>query len=391
MNRKHHILVIDPIAFAGGSKIATRNMLDLQDKSNTRVTVVTGDPVFWKDDWIGTSPLYQPEILARKQQGMFYFLRHLVIVLSILYARVTRGKFHLALGASGPGVDLSLYLAEKILPFKIIQLIHGPVATSKTIARALLSADTVFYLESSRESLVKALATLHGRLKAFQLLNQTRFKPFTNGLAFNQWPTPSIADVPVIFWAASLLKWKGLETLLLALQKIPVTLRPESHICYIRPRAISLAISHAPVKIENTHWHESPGNLDSIRAQCNIFVSTSQQEPFGLSILEAMAAGHCVLIPADGAYWDRILVNGINCIKYTAGDAEDLASKLLFLSRDMGLVRTLGEAAGNVAFGYRAQTQYAHIRNTLESVPAITDATSSNLEQSQQTGSKATP
>ena len=58
MNRAHHIVVIDPIAFAGGSKVATRNMLDLNNKTSTRITVVTADPDFWRNDWIQTSPLY---------------------------------------------------------------------------------------------------------------------------------------------------------------------------------------------------------------------------------------------------------------------------------------------------------------------------------------------
>ncbi len=366
MNRAHHVLVIDPIAFVGGSKVATRNMLDLEDKRNTRITVVTSDPDFWRNDWIQTSPLYEPGFLTGKDRGVLYFLRHLVIVASVLYAEVRHGKIDLVLGASGPGIDLSAYLARKILPFKIIQLIHGPVARSRTIARALSAADKVFYLESTRESLANALTTQHSRARALQLLSGSRFSPFTNGLPLDQWPAACNMDEPVIFWAASLLKWKGLETLLSALQIIPAALRPISHICYIRPQASNLAISKAPVKIENVNWHESPENLDSIRSQCSIFVSTSQQEPFGLSILEAMAAGHCVLIPADGAYWDRILDNGTNCIKYTAGDARDLAEKLRSLSSDMNRVASLGNAAKNVSFGYRAQTQYAHIVNHLE-------------------------
>ena len=372
MSRPHHIVVIDPIAFAGGSKVATRNMLDLDDKKNTRVTVVTTDPDFWRNDWIETTPLYEPGFLACKDQGILYFLRHLVIVASILYARVRHGKIDVALGASGPGIDLSLYLARKILSFKIIQLIHGPVATSRTIARALLAADTVFYLESTRESLVNTLTTQHPRARALKLLNETRFKPFANGLPLDQWPTACNTEEPVIFWAASLLKWKGLETLLFALQSIPAALRPRSHICYIRPQATNLATSNAPVEIENVSWHESPENLDSIRAQCSIFVSTSQQEPFGLSILEAMAAGHCVLIPADGAYWDRTLVDDSNCIKYTTGDANDLANKLFSLSRDTARIRRLGEAASDIACNYRAITQYATIRKLLGGAKAIT-------------------
>jgi len=390
MNRAHHILVIDPIAFAGGSKVATRNMLDLDDKRNTRVTVVTSDPDFWRDDWIEISPLYEPGFLACKDRGILYFLRHLVIVASVFYARVRHGKIDLALGASGPGIDLSLYLAGKILSFKIIQLIHGPVAKSRTIARALLAADIVFYLESTRESLVNTLTTQHSRVRALQLLNETWFKPFANGLPQDQWPAACNTDEPVIFWAASLLKWKGLETLLSALLSIPAALRPVSHICYIRPQASNLATSKAPVEIENVTWHESPGNLDSIRSQCSIFVSTSQQEPFGLSILEAMAAGHCVLIPADGAYWDQTLADGVSCIKYTAGDASDLANKLFSLSRDTARIRRLGEAASDIARNYRAKTQYAAIRKLLKSEKEITGAVSAGQDQTPQTDSGIT-
>jgi len=362
-------------------------MLALDDKRNTRVTVVTSDPGLWRDNWIQTSPLYEPGFLARKDRGILYFLRHLVIVVSVLYARVRHGKIDIALGASGPGIDLSLYLARKVLSFKIIQLIHGPVATSRTIARALLAANTVFYLESTRESLVKALTTQHSRARALQLLNETRFKPFANGLPLDNWPTTCNTDEPVIFWAASLLKWKGLETLLFALQSIPAAIRPISHICYIRPQGSNLATSKAPVEIENVTWHESPESLDSIRSQCSIFVSTSQQEPFGLSILEAMAAGHCVLIPADDAYWDRTLVDDTNCIKYAAGDANDLANKLFSLRRDTARIRRLGEAASKIARNYRAKTQYAAIRETLGSEKEIAGPVSAVQDQVPQTDS----
>ena len=112
-----HILVIDPIAYPGGSKVATRHMLDSLKTKNTKVTVVTADPDYWADSWFKTSPLYEPQFLAHREQGPLYFLKHLVIVLSILYARVRWGRFQFALGASGPGVDLSLYLVNKILSF----------------------------------------------------------------------------------------------------------------------------------------------------------------------------------------------------------------------------------------------------------------------------------
>ncbi|MBF4438182.1 glycosyltransferase, partial [Vibrio anguillarum] len=59
-----------------------------------------------------------------------------------------------------------------------------------------------------------------------------------------------------------------------------------------------------------------------------LFVSTSQQEPFGLSILEALAAGMCVIIPEDNAYWDSLLTHELNCLKYAANDVSSLAETL---------------------------------------------------------------
>ena len=98
-----------------------------------------------------------------------------------------------------------------------------------------------------------------------------------------------------------------------------------------------------------------------------------------------MAAGHCVLIPADGAYWDRTLVDDTNCIKYTTGDANDLANKLFSLSRDTARIRRLGEAASDIAGNYRAITQYATIRKLLGGAKAITGEVSTTEGHEPQT------
>lgn len=256
--------------------------------------------------------LFQCAWLAQQEQGIAYFLSHLWIAFFVLITRLRLGRIDVALGASGPGVDLALYLVKPLLGFRIVQLVHGPVARSRTI----------------RCQVVR----------------------------------------PVIFWEALLLKWKGLDTLLQAARTVDVENRPPTHICYIRPKKTALPVSLAPVVLEAVCWHEAPKDLDQLRAEANIFVSTSECEPFGLSILEAMAAGHCVVIPADGAYWDRILKQGVDCLKYRPGDSADLAGKLDFLNNNLAQIKRLGEAAFKVASQYRASQCYAPIKKALEAL-----------------------
>jgi len=376
---KRHLIVIDPTAFSGGSKVATENILRLLDTEQTRITILTADAHSWHLPLFKRVRLYQPRWLANKEQGIAYFLRHICIALNLLALRLRFGRFDMALGASGPGVDLALYLLKPILGIKIIQLIHGPVAQSNTIARSLMQADEVHYLESCQDSLA---ATLSRLTDTPQKTMPSHFHIMQNGLSLHTWPTACQTLYPVIFWAASLLKWKGLETLLAALNKIEPECRPATHICYIKPQHTQLDISPAPVELELVHWYENPINIDQIRASTNIFISTSSNEPFGFSILEAMAAGLCILIPADGAYWDRTLTNNVDCIKYRAGDADDLAQKLLMLSQNMKRVTELGGRAAKMALNYQAHKQYAHLKKSLTEITISPDVKNERMQRS---------
>ena len=93
----------------------------------------------------------------------------------------------------------------------------------------------------------------------------------------------------------------------------------------------------------------------------------SKNEPFGLSTLESMAAGLAILIPADGAYWDRQLQDRQDCLKYRADDPTDLALKILYLKQNPEVVCALGRAAQLRASEYRSDRVYRQVIDSLTS------------------------
>ncbi|MFQ2243789.1 glycosyltransferase family 4 protein [Aeromonas enteropelogenes] len=346
------IVLVDPISFRGGSKVATEVMLDeLAGRfSELACHVLTQDPDSWPR--CRHHRLWLPSWLRGRESGAGYLLKQGWQTLIILALCWRLGQVRCLLAASGPGVDLCSYWAARVLGIPVVQLIHGPVGCSGLSARALWRASQVCYLESCRPSLGALLNRLGE--SAFP----AHWQPFTNGLSDEQWPTATRGGTRIL-WAASLLRWKGLETMLAAHQAMSET-RPELEVCYLQPKGTLQPCSQPRPDLPDTRWHANPANLDEIRARCGIFVSTSHQEPFGLSILEAMAAGLCVVIPADGAWWDRQLGDGIHCCKYLPGDAEDLARVLGALQADPARVSALGANARQLAStGYRAGQAYA--------------------------------
>lgn len=354
------VLVFDPIDFNGGSKIATCNMLRyLPDTYELIILTTHAEHWIPVDVRAGVSRfvyLWQWARLKSAETGIQYFVRHFLLALQIILLQFRFGKCDVSIGASGPGVDLALYIAKLFGGGSLIQLVHGPVYAGRTIARALMKADAVHYLPSAEHSIVQALSLFLTRDEIHVLLKSGKFGTILNGIPADSWPPPCQYDPTGVFWAASLLKWKGLSILVEALKKISPP--PRTCICYIKPKGTQHEVDNAPQNVAHVQWYEEPPNLDELRAQHNIFVSTSLNEPFGLSILEAMAAGLCPVIPHDSSWWDMQLTDGYDCLKYAYGDSDALASCLRRLISNPHEIERMGKQAQILAQKYQAETCY---------------------------------
>ena len=274
----------------------------------------------------------------------------------------------MVVATSGPGIDLGLYLARWLLkihrPLRLIQLIQGPVAESGLSAHCLASADKIFYLQNTENDLQRLS---HKLSHSSRVRQNPRYDLLKNGIAKTLWPTLTKSKRNSIFWAASNLKWKGLDLLVEVLSNINTDqIRVVADICYIPADEQGMLVSETNIKIPGVRWYEMPNNLDEIRQCSNIFISTSTKEPFGLSILEALAAGLCVLIPSDGAYWDTKLEHGINCIKYFPEDPYSLEEAIIDILSSPLLIKNIGRNGKLIADAYEASKRYSNIHEQLK-------------------------
>jgi len=379
IEQQKHCLIFDPIPFSGGSKIATREAAYRCLQNNVKFTILTASTRCWNDTAFNQKhsvsfiKFYCPQYLLLATTGWKYRLKQAYFCLLIFYSLLKIAKVQVAIGASGPGVDMALYLCQRIFRYRLIQLIHGPVGISRSIGYCLTRANTTFYLQCCRPSMLRAMAFYYNdhleekvceKLASFNLASPHYF-PFKNGISKHNWPTPCFYGEPTVFWAASLLKWKGLDTLVHAEQILSAKISIKYHVCFIRPKHINLDISNVPAEMEHFQCYDEPRNLDEIRSKSNIFVSTSCNEPFGLSVLEALAAGMCVLIPKDGSYWDKTLTHNVNCIKYRPGSAASLANALFQLTLNPVDIVRIGLSALKISERYHAETCYQKIVDSI--------------------------
>jgi glycosyltransferase involved in cell wall biosynthesis len=157
-----------------------------------------------------------------------------------------------------------------------------------------------------------------------------------------------------ICYASLVLPYKGVDTLILALAQLHAAgVDFTAEIAGEAPDSVFLAQQQKLVeeggfrtKVTFTGFLNRD-QLGALFARNNVLVFPSRfQEPFGISQVEALAAGLVVVSSGTGGA-KEIIRDGIDGLLFDAGDHQDLASKLLTLAGDdslMAQLQTQGQA-----------------------------------------------
>ena len=105
--------------------------------------------------------------------------------------------------------------------------------------------------------------------------------------------------------------------------------------------------------------------LPTLMANATIFVLTSDWEPWGLVVNEAMAAGLAVILSHDVGCCVDLLEDGINGLVVRAGAPDELARAILRITRTPGLAQAMGRSAKNKISRYSYEACVEGIRQVM--------------------------
>lgn len=188
-----------------------------------------------------------------------------------------------------------------------------------------------------------------------QLFNlpQDKIRLIPNGINMAKYSQAPLKNVSfgsgkIVFFVGRLVKEKGVQVLLEAAPQI-IAAEPEVRffIAGKGPMEEQLKAQAKSLKIES--WVSFLGYISeeqkiTLLKQAQVAVFPSLYEPFGIVVLEAMAAGVPV-VAADTGGMGEIISHGISGLKVWPGDAQSLAVNILKVLQDRELAKNLSTNA----------------------------------------------
>ncbi len=168
-------------------------------------------------------------------------------------------------------------------------------------------------------------------------------------------PTSGVVRVGLV---ATYARWKGQDVLLEAIARLPRDLRARFYIVggpiyqTAGSQFTEEELRQRIKQLEHYHRVGLVGFQDDTpavyRALEVVVHASTRPEPFGLTIVEAMACGRAVIVAAAGGAAELVTPE-VDALAITPGDAAGLANAIRRLVSDADLRRRLGEAARRTA------------------------------------------
>jgi glycosyltransferase involved in cell wall biosynthesis len=107
-----------------------------------------------------------------------------------------------------------------------------------------------------------------------------------------------------------------------------------------------------------THWTYGPDRMPDVHRALDVLVlASTEAEPFGLVVIEAMASGRPVIATAHGGPID-IVVDGVTGVLIPPKDAEAMAAAIVSLADDRAKARAMGAAGRERAVAHYSSDAY---------------------------------
>jgi len=169
---------------------------------------------------------------------------------------------------------------------------------------------------------------------------------------------PAAGDVLRVGLVATFARWKGHETFLRALAILPASLRVRGYIVggpVYETSGSQTSVSELRELVRALGLEDRvgftgfvPDASRAMRALDIVVHASTDPEPFGLVIAEAMACRKPVVVSRAGGA-SELIEPGVNALAFNPGEAAELAQRIEELARDANLRERLGRAGRSMA------------------------------------------